>query len=53
MEIGEVLIKPLSALRVRLPLTRISQLGSPPVATVIQQQEAKLKGRVAGVVNGT
>ena len=35
---GEVLIKPLSALRVRLPLTRTSQLGSRPSAKVIQQQ---------------
>ena len=38
VEMGEVLIKPLSALRVRLPLTRTSQLGSRPSAKVIQQQ---------------
>ena len=35
---GEVFIKPLSALRVRLPLTLTSQLGSCPLAKVIQQQ---------------
>ena len=35
---GDVLIKPLSVLRVRLPLTLISQLGSRPSAKVIQQQ---------------
>ena len=40
---GEVLIKPLSALRVRLPLTLISQLGSCPLAKVIQQQLEYLK----------
>jgi len=41
---GDVLIKPLSALRVKLTLTLCSQ-PDPPTTNLIQQQLEYLKGR--------
>ena len=42
---GDVLIKPLSALRDKLPLTLSSQPDPPATKLLIQQQPEYLKGR--------
>ena len=50
---GDVLIKPLSALRVRLPLTLTSQEPPPETKPIQQQLEYLMVTKTVAIVNFT